>query len=168
MTDARSTLVLGVDPGSRWIGWALLRVDAGYRLAGVLDLEELGGPGIVVRLATIASDAGCRRVGIECVEAVGYRPGFGTRMAGDLVRAARLGGRIAQAFEDRGAAVTEVTAEEVRTHFFNQRSVDAKAVRALVELKAPGWPKKLPGVLAKDAGHARDAAAVALYVGRAA
>lgn len=55
----------------------------------------------------------------------------------------------------------EPTAEAWHMHCFGQTSVDAKAVRAHVE--ARGWPRKLPGVLAKEAGHARDAGGVALY-----
>lgn len=158
-----SARVLGIDPGSRWVGYALHGC-AGYLSAGVLDLEALGAAGVVLRLRTLAAGAGVERAGVEVVEAVGWRPGFGPRMAGDLVRCGRLAGRLVQALTDDGLLVSEVTAEEVRLHFFNATSVDAKATRALCERWA--WPRKLPGVLAAVAGHARDGGLVAAYVAR--
>lgn len=155
-------MILGIDPGSRHVGWAAIDDAGGYLLAGVLDLAQLGPAGVVSKLrAFVAGTGASRTVAVETVEAVGYRPGFGPRMAGDLVRAARLGGKIVQAFADDGVLVTEPTAEAVRMHFFGRPSVDAAATRALVQQRIAGWPKV-------SNGHARDAAAVALYVARAA
>ena len=156
-------MILGVDPGSRWIGWAAMSDSGRLVGAGVLDLEQIDARGIVraLRSYLAAGSPASRLVGVETVEAVGHRPGFGPRMAGDLVRAARLGGKIVQAFTDDGVLVKEPTAEEVRSHFFGRPVVDGAAVKALVRERIAGWPKV-------SNGHARDAAAVALYVGRAA
>jgi hypothetical protein len=150
-------VILGVDPGA-CVGWALLTLDGHFHAAGSLDVAELGPRGIVLRLATLAPH-GCH-VAVETLEAVDHRPGFGPGMATDLCRTERLGGRIAQAFEDRGHVVLTPSAKEVRAHFFGQPSVDGAAVAALLAQRCPGWPK--PRTTGID-GHARDAGAVALY-----
>ena len=148
-------IVLGVDPGSAHVGWAVL---------------ESGGPAHVVSgsheglptrdvIARLRGAVRTRRVGlvaVERVEQVNARGGFGSQMATGLLLGHGVGQRIAQALEDDGVRVVEVTAEAWHLAYFNARAVDGPAVAALVQTRILGWP-------AVSNAHERDAAAIALW-----
>lgn len=179
-------VVFGVDPGSRWIGWASLVIISGsavdvrgrFVAAGVIDLSE--GEDAIGRLEALAHVHEPGLVAIERVGEVHPVPGgIGARRATDLVGAAWVGGRLADRLLRAGFPPRTFPAEEWRRHFITAVSPRERAerkargervntdrvVKALVEERVVGWPRKLPGVYARDACHARDAACVALYAG---
>lgn len=184
--------IVGIDPGSRWVGWARLYMDRGraiYGGAGVLDVEALEAAGVASWLAAVVSETeGQIDVAVEVIREVRGRGVMGAKRAGDLYRSGLVTGRILH--ELAPYAPREVAAEDVRAHFVapvgpreaaarkaaGQRAKVDGAVRALVLGRVQGWPSKLIAgdasgaarsasghVLAKHASHAFDAAAVGLY-----
>lgn len=167
--------VLGVDPGGRWWGWALLDGCA-YLAAGVLDLEELGEAPLLARLhAMTASAAGLaiERPGGVAPGIARVRPAAAVQASAEIARAAWIAGELAGLCSADGLRVQRVAAADVRTHFFGRPSADDDAVEALVRLRVAGWPPRLGGhgsaygakgwLLSQRRAHAHDAAATGLY-----
>jgi Holliday junction resolvasome RuvABC endonuclease subunit len=152
-------VILGVDPGSSHVGWALLSDALSYVDAGVLEHEDARHVVKFIRFC-VGSMGASRLVAVERVEQVNARAGFGSTMATGLCLAHGVGQRIVQALEDDGVAVREVTAEAWHRAYFERRAVDAKAVKALVQHRIAGWPTK-------SNAHARDAACIALWAAEA-
>lgn len=160
-------IVLGIDPGSKHVGWAVLDVAATVRhIEGgcfEIDAAQPGTGRLLVQTFRVL----CRRrlpdlVGVERIDKVNARGGLGwAQMATGLVLSHGIGQRVAQALEDDGRRVEELTAETWHEHFFGVRAPDGHSVKALVHHRVAGWPPR-------SNGHARDAAAVALYVARTA
>lgn len=154
--------VLGVDPGAAHLGWSVL-AGRRYVAAGTLELDALSFAsvsGVVRQLRAIVREHGVRVVGVERVERVNARLGFGSTMATGLCHGHGVGQRVAQAFDDDGLLVLECSAEDWHTQFFNQRAVDGAAVAAMLGHLVHGWPA--PRTRGID-GHARDAGGVALW-----
>ena len=152
-------MCLGVDPGSAHVGWALLRREdvagLGVRVLASGSHEQLEVRDVIARLRGVWRRPGVR-VAVERVDAINARAGFGSTMATGLLLGHGVGQRIAQAAEDDGLVVVEVTAERWHHEYFNARAVDGAAVAALVQSRVSGWP-------ARSNAHQRDAAALALW-----
>jgi hypothetical protein len=155
-------IIGAIDPGVH-VGWCLLDTEGPRFLrAGVIHTDQVGIKPAILALRGLMVHASI--VAVEVVEHVNHRPGFGCGMATSLVLCGRFTGRLVQALEFDHHDVWELQSETVKRHWFDRPSVDAQAVRVLVEGRIAGWPRKLPGLLAKHAGHARDAGAVGAYV----
>jgi len=168
-------MILGVDPGGRWWGWALLAGGA-YVEAGVLDLSELGEQVVLAGLRKIAA----RADGIAIERPGGVHPGIirseparAAKASADLSRAAWVAGELAGRCAGEGQRVQRAEVIEVRSYHFGQGSVDDAAVAALVKHRVRAWPERILGrgnaygakgyLLAQHLPHAHDGAAVALY-----
>lgn len=152
-------MILGIDPGSAHVGWALLTDQLNYVDAGALN--HCAAPDVVATLRHIAGNMGASRlIAVERVDQVRPRARFSAVMATALVLGHGLGQRVVQAFVDDGVAVREVTAEAWRRAYFERGSVDDAAVKALVQHRITGWPTK-------SNAHARDAACIALWAAEA-
>lgn len=150
-------IVLGIDPGSRFVGVAVLDVRAEgvtgralYVAHDVLDVQALGEERVLLAIAAHLAH-GVRLAGIERPERVASAV-----MASAMLRTSWIAGRIAQALAVAAVRVHPFPAETWRTHFFGQAAVKNAPIATLIELHVTGWPKK-------SNEHARDAAAVALY-----
>lgn len=152
---------LAFDPGKH-AGWA------------VADLAAAGARGVAVACGILdrgIADGRDERVAegidliarhcpdlvlVETVDFVVARERFGADMAGHLVRAARLGGRLFQAAIDHGFEAQEVSAEEWRRALTGTGQPENKAIAEVIRLRYANWP-------AKSNNHERDAAGLALY-----
>ncbi len=93
---------------------------------------------------------------VETVLFVVDRAGLGAHMAGHLVRAARLGGRLYQLAEDHGFAVEEVAAETWRRFVVGKSTAENAEIAPVVKMRFANWPKK-------SNNHERDAGGLLVY-----
>ena len=153
-------LVLGVDPGSAHVGWALVSAPAsgGFQhwASGSIDNRPVREVVARLRGAWRAHPAPEFTVAVERITQINARAGFGATMATGLALGHGVGQRIVQAFEDDGVRVEEVTAEKWHLAYFARRAVDGPAVHALVRSRIAGWPTA-------SNNHQRDAGAIALW-----
>ena len=173
-------LSLGVDPGSRWTACTILKVPregrARYIATIVIDVAD-GVDRAVVAVERLAKLYEPDVLAVERVDEVHATIGrFDGRRATELVRAAWVGGRVADRLSGYGRVAT-FSAAEWRRHWIEpvspkERSVRKsqgervdtdKVVKALVEQLVQGWPGKILGIKAKEMCHARDACCVALF-----
>jgi len=153
---------LGYDPGSKKPGWCALEAVTGARvvLLGCGILDRRGPKGEDQRVEE-ALDHFPRfqpdLIGVETVDHVFGRKGFGPHMAGHLLRAGRQGARIYQAAIDHGYDAHEVAAEAWRRWLVGSPQADNPAILATVRVRVRGWP-------ADATNHEADAAGVALFV----
>lgn len=87
---------------------------------------------------------------VETVSFVFPREGFGPDMAGNLVRASRLGGRIYQLSEDHGYPTAEVSAEQWRKAIVGKASPENNEITPVIMARYLNWPKR-------SNNHERDA-----------
>lgn len=93
---------------------------------------------------------------VETVFDVFEREGLTANMAGHLVRAARLGGRIYQLAEDHGFRAEEIAAETWRLRIVGKRSPENREITPVVKLRFLNWPKS-------SNNHERDAGGLLAY-----
>lgn len=96
-------------------------------------------------------------VGIETVEFVVGREGFGPHMAGHLLRAARIGGKVYQGARCYGYDVRELEAEVWRRWLVGSAQAGNPSILATMKTRVVGFP-------ADATDHEADAAGVALFV----
>lgn len=165
-------MILGIDPGSRWWGWALVEGDRG--VAGVLDVACGMVLSRLCRLAQDAASVAIERPGGLPPGLVRARPAAAVTASAELAACAWAAGELAGLLSGDGLAVRRVAAGAVREHFFGQANAGDDAVAALVAQRLPrlSLPMgtgggaaygKRGGLLASCRCHAFDAVAVALY-----
>lgn len=93
---------------------------------------------------------------VETVSFVVPREGFGTDMAGNLVRAATLGGRLYQLAKDHGFEVHEVAAEAWRKAIVGKSTAENAEIKPLVIVRYLNWPPV-------SNNHERDAGGLLSY-----
>lgn len=93
---------------------------------------------------------------VESVHFVVPRAGFGSDMAGHLVRAAKLGGRLMQLAMDHGFAAEEVSAEEWRKCMVGTATPENAEIAPVILMRFSNWPQR-------SNNHERDAGGLCLY-----
>jgi Holliday junction resolvasome RuvABC endonuclease subunit len=150
--------VLGWDPGSRWIAWALLDVPpcgpALYLDRGTLDTDPLGAGSPLWKL----SELRVQHVAVELVAKVYNRPGFSTDMASELAKTERVGGLIVGAARMLHFTWSEPAAPEWRKQLCGDRQAEDSLIQTVIEARVQGLPKRTNK-------HERDAMGVAIYAG---
>ncbi len=135
---------MGFDPGKRaaWLAMERAKVGAGLVLGcGMLDrIGPLGEDQRVAEAVDFMIRFEPEVVGVETVTDVYAREGFGPHMAGHLLRAARLGGRIFQAATDHGFHAVEITAERWRKWLVNSRQARNPKIRQAMRVRFKNWP----------------------------
>ena len=153
---------IGFDPGKHagWTALELPRAGARANLLGRGILSRGIADGIDHRVEE-ALELMLRfeidLVGVEAVDFVVGRKGFGPNMAGHLMRAARLGARIYQVALDHGFAAENVTAELWRRWLVGSPQADNPAIAATMRVRIADGSSR-------SNNHERDGSGVALFV----
>lgn len=145
-------IIFGIDPGPKTCGFAVLncdRFEATFvakgtfpsNVDGVADAIERHGPVLLVALEQPA----------------GYA--YSIERSKDLIETARVGGLINGIATLRGIEVKAFPATEWRRSVVGKGNASNKLISLVVPRQIKGWPKR-------SNNHERDAAGVALYVGR--
>jgi Holliday junction resolvasome RuvABC endonuclease subunit len=145
-------IVMGIDPGAT-VGLCVLNL-AERPTSRVWSGSSRGETAAEV-LGEIAIPA---LVCVERVERVHGSPRMGSAYAEGLVRAAWLGGEIAQWCRSRGARVVTCSAGTWRGALCGSSQATDAAIAAMVRLRIRDWP-------ARSNAHERDAAGCALWAG---
>ncbi len=149
--------ILGVDPGSRATGWAVVSLDPALALvaAGVLR-PEASAP-LVVRLAALHAGL-LAVVDREAPELAAVERVFAGVNPQSLITLGEARGALLLALVTRGLPVEEITPAEVKRAVTGTGAAEKEQVRRMVAALLPSRPAS-PRRLALDAA---DAAAVAL------
>lgn len=152
---------LGWDPGSRYVGWALLDVPlrgpALHLRSGMLDLRETDLFGTDSPLRSMAEDR-VVHVAVEQVLKVVDREGFSLSMASELAKTERVGGLILGAARILGLQWSEPEAPAWRKALCGDRQASDALIKTIVGARVHGIP-------ASTNSHQRDAMGVAIYAG---
>lgn len=179
-------IALGFDAGSRSLGWAALRFDAGravYLDGGTIEIGHVvlraeplvigtaRGPRVHrnetelddADLARLAGELAALRarfpaelVVVECVRRVKPRPGMGSSMATHLACGSHVAGEVCGTSRAAGARVVTLTYERARVLLRLPLGATAAEQRADLRRRVQGWPERGGDV------HGRDAALVLL------
>lgn len=156
-----SEVTLGVDPGDRWIGFAILSGSGEILAAGSLPPE-----GAAAALLGLARRWGVALVGVERaghLHASGSKVSLGSR-GGALARANWIGGEIAGTFQASGFAVLTCSASTWRAWLCGSASADGPSILQRLRSLVPWVDPPLPeGATKTDKDHPRDACGLALW-----
>lgn len=152
-------IVLGVDPGSREFGWALLDVrgGAGLPLRATFLATGNAASDYLTALQLLAGGALPARpevVAIEKISGWAFAP-KGAGVVAALIASSSVAGGIAWVARSRGLRVEERTANEVRRLLLGKAGSGDAQVKEAIPGLIYGWPKR-------SNNHQRDAAMVAL------
>jgi Holliday junction resolvasome RuvABC endonuclease subunit len=151
----------GLDPGksAAWLVLDLASPGARARLLGCGTLDRGIAEGrddrpeeAIDLFARFEVDV----VGVETVDFVAGREGFGPHMAGHLVRAGRIGAKVYQAAKDYGYRAHEYEAEAWRRWLVGSAQSGNPAILATMKVRLIGFP-------ADATDHEADAGGVALF-----
>lgn len=148
-------IILGLDPGSRSTGYAIL--DAERAMVSFVECGSLENDELAAWLYDDAHDVGC--VAIERIEGIAFAP-KGPGIVPHLLSASNAAGVA------KGAAqllshvhIVEASAREWRKAIVGKANASDADVKRVVTLHVQGWPKV-------SNAHERDAAGVAMYAAR--
>lgn len=153
--------VVGVDPGARWIGWAMLEGDASgarYLASGVLELEP-GDAGLRALRRAAHELLAAHRPGVVVIERVAQVytcARFGASRSTGLVHAAWTGGELAGLAASMGLAVRSIDHNAAKDRIGAHAGTGGDVAAAL-RARVAGWPHVV-------GDHERDAGSVALAV----
>jgi crossover junction endodeoxyribonuclease RuvC len=149
-------MVLGIDPGVSEHGYAILSLDSSGRpkatsRAGVLRLKPIDLKRWVVQHTSSFLDL----IAVETPEGFVFEHKRGAA----LVQTAAMAGQIAASLVGCADQVLTASAQAWRKAILSNASASDALIRLYIKNAVPGWPKR-------SSVHARDAAGVALYLGR--
>jgi hypothetical protein len=153
LPDQVAPVVVAFDSGRVNCGWSALRIVSPTKAAalgcGVLDRGMVEAREILARFRPFA-------VGVELPKRAFPKDGFGPRMAGNLIQAARVGGRLEEAAEATGAVVHAFEADIWRGAIMGAAQATDDMVATWVRRRIAGWP-------VDASSHENDAGGAAIY-----